>query len=102
MLEQFAKSCSLWEEHPLERSVTSEGPHASTGQKGEEEGAAEATHDELTTVPLSPSPCAIQGEHIQMLGVKLSLGRRQSVFKICSYFSLLCSDLDWYQINCPK
>ena len=42
----------------------------------EEEGAAEATCDELTTTPI-PQPLCCCGEEREKSGVKLGLGKRE-------------------------
>ena len=63
----------------------------------EEEGAAEATCDELT---INPIPCPLvllEGRKQRKTGVELSqeggMGGEEGVFKIWVYFSLPYSDL---------
>jgi len=60
MLEQFVNNCSPWEALMLEKFMEDcllwEGPHAGAGEECEEEGAAEATCDELTIAPISSPP----------------------------------------------
>jgi len=49
-LGQFVDSCLPWE-----------GPRAGAGEEGEEEGAAETTCDELTTIPIPRPPVPLGG-----------------------------------------
>jgi len=100
MLEQFIKSCSLWEgltlEKFMENSFPWEGLLDETGEESEEEGAAETTCDELTTTPIPCPPVLLSGKEVENSGVKLSPGRRGGVkvfFKIWFYFSLSYSNL---------
>lgn len=62
----------------------------------EEEGAAEKTCGELTTIPIFCHPELLCEEEVEKLEVKLSLGRVEDwgrCFKICFYLSLFYSDL---------
>lgn len=53
-------------------------PHDGTGKDYEEEGAAETNHYALRATDLIPHPTALlDGEKVEVLGVKLSLGRRE-------------------------
>jgi len=54
-----------------------EGPHAGPGEECEEEGAAEATCDELTTTPIPHPPVPLEGRRYRKLRVKVSHGRRE-------------------------
>jgi len=65
-LEKFVGDCLLW--------LT---PHTEAGEEHEEEGVTETTWDELTTTPI-PHPLALlAGEEVEILGVKLGVGRRE-------------------------
>ena len=60
-LKELTKDCVLWEKH-----------HTGAGEERKEEGAAEATCDELTASPI-PCPALLMCKELDM-EVKLNLG----------------------------
>jgi len=68
------EDCLLWE-----------GPHNGAGEECEEEGAAETTCDELTTISIPCPPALLRGEEVENLGVQLSPGGRE-ILRFRFYF----------------
>ncbi|KAK4827992.1 hypothetical protein QYF61_022694 [Mycteria americana] len=87
MLEQFLKNCSPWEGLMLEKFVEDcllwEGPHAGAVEEHEEEGAAEATCNELTTasIPCPPMPHRGRRKIVKQILTEAMSGHMASVRK---------------------
>jgi len=113
----FLKDCTLWKGthigavheklQPVGGTFTLEQGQSVRSPPPEEEGAAETTHDELTTTPIPHLPVPLRRRKQRKSGVKLNPERKEGlgegVFKaFWFYFSLPYSDLIGNKLISPS